>query len=154
MISNGRRIKEIRWDPVIFQSPCLCCGAINHGLLRQIMNKLGDYEEATYSCPVISHNTVEEMLDTELMSQKYTPDPRKLALCYHFCQQDIISAVQVIRARGAGKHMHEYQIRELEEDAIRLSGQERESWTFKKGILIEDREGVRIMDETLWKLSQ
>jgi len=60
------------------------------------------------------------MFNIELMSQKYLPDPHKLAHHYRYNLPEIIEAFQAIRREGAGKHMHSGQLIEFEEKTLTL----------------------------------
>jgi len=146
-VTIGGSTDTIRWDPSIFQLPCKCCGSNNHAVLRQVIGKLGDYEEAAYSCPIIAHSTVEAMLETELMSQKYIPDPYKLARHHHYCLHKLQQVMKRIRSRGAGRHMHEHQLEVLESEALKFSNEVRDSWIFKRESNMEGDEEDKCLPE-------
>ena len=98
--------QTMTWDRSLFSSPCICCGNEEHALLRLKLDRLGYYEDASFSCPVIHHEEVEDMLEESLMSRKYAPDPEKIATICLRDQTNPQIIFDEIRERGAALHMH------------------------------------------------
>ena len=103
---NMMENQTITWDRSLFSSPCICCGNEEHALLRHKLDRLGYYEDASFSCPVIHHEEVEDMLEESLMSRKYAPDPEKIATICLRDQTNPQIIFDEIRERGAALHMH------------------------------------------------
>ena len=123
---------KVGWDPSLFQLPCKCCGSPHHGLFHHKLDRLGAYEEAKISCPVVSFNNVYDLLCEMLMSRKYRPDPHRLATYLNHNPEEIPVAIEQIRKQGAGRHMFPEQLNKLETETTQICFNVRSTWTFKR----------------------
>ena len=108
------------WDKALFSSPCMCCGSERHAVLHHKLNRLGEYEDAEFSCPILQWNEVDGMIDESRMSQKYAPDPRKIATMCLRKETDVKKILEGIEKEGARRYMHTNQWDEIQREARRL----------------------------------
>ena len=128
---------KMGWDPALFQFPCKCCGSPSHGLFHHKLDRLGLYEEARVSCPILAYDDVYEILSKILMSRKYEPAPKKLAEQCGHDSESVTTAIDLIRRRGAGRHMTEEQLLRLEQSTIIICQEVSGSWTFKREQILD-----------------
>jgi len=121
-----------KWDPTLFQFPCQCCGSRSHSLLHHKLDRLGIYEEAKFSCPLIGHNDVYDMLEESLMSRKYEPDPSKIASYCFYDSERVRILIGEIKRNGAGRHMENDHLEYIEKEAIEECTLTRGNWRFKR----------------------
>jgi hypothetical protein len=117
------------WHKSMFSSPCKCCAAKDHGLLKLIQANDGK-KISTFDCPVTCCDDVTSLMD--VVYRKYMPCPERFA--YHFgCQEEAVrTALKSFDDQGAGRYMSGHEFTEFSSIAIRTCDEYRTGVTFKR----------------------
>ena len=131
------------WHKSMFSSPCKCCAAKDHGLLKLIHMNDGK-KISIFDCPVTCCDVVSSLMD--VVYRKYMPCPERFA--YHFgCQEDAVrTALKSFDDKGAGKYMNGYEFTEFSAKAIRTCDEYRTRVTFKRELNSEHHYHEDMMD--------
>ena len=122
------------WHMSMFSSPCKCCAAKDHGLLKLTHTNEGK-KISTFDCPVTRREDMRSLIDEDQMNRKYMPCPERFA--YHFgCQEEgVRTALKSFDDQGAGKHMSGHEFTEFSTKAIRTCEEYRTRVTFKREVV-------------------
>ena len=125
------------WHKSMFLSPCKCCAAKDHGLLK-ITHQIDGRKTSVFDCPVTNRVDVTGMIEESRMDQKYMPCPEKFA--YHFgCQEEAIRiALKSFDDQGAGRYLKGKEFSEFSTEAISTCEKYRMMNTFKRDIGSEE----------------
>jgi hypothetical protein len=122
----------------MFSSPCKCCGAMDHGLLKLVHEENG-MKTSNFSCPITHREDIVDMINEPRNDRKYMPCPTRFAF-YFGCQEEAIhTALKFFDDRGAGKYMSGQEFTEFKTKALNICVEYRNMNTFKREI-IEDPE--------------
>ena len=77
------------------------------------------------------------MLERTNMSEKYEPDPFKLAAQCFYDEYQVNETIKQIQLKGAGRNMYTEKLKYILEEAIEGCRRTRDSWTFKREIVTE-----------------
>jgi hypothetical protein len=119
------------WHKSMFSSPCKCCAAKDHGLLKLI--DMGNGKKiSTFDCPVTCRENVVDLINEEQVNRKYMPCPERFA--YHFgCQEEAVrTALRSFDDQGAGKYLDGREFVEFSTRAINTCTWYRSMNTFKR----------------------
>ena len=121
------------WHKSMFSSPCKCCAAKDHGLLKIIGTNDGR-KTSIFDCPVTCREDIVGLIDEDRMSKKYMPCPERFA--YHFgCQEEAVrTALKSFDNYGAGKYMNGHEFTEFSAKAISVCEWYRTMATFKRNM--------------------
>ena len=119
------------WHKSMFSSPCKCCAARDHGLLK-LINTSNGKKISIFDCPVTCRNDVVGLINEDRMNKKYMPCPERFA--YHFgCQEEAIrTALKSFDDQGAGKYLDGNEFRKFSTKAIDTCIWYRSMNTFKR----------------------
>ena len=128
----------------MFSTPCKCCAARDHGLLKTTHTEVGR-KIPIFDCPVTNRNNVTELIEETQSNKKYRPCPEKFA--YHFgCQEDSVRiALKPFDDYGAGKYLNGHEFTEFSTKAINTCKWYRSMNTFKREVTLH----YDYADETL-----
>jgi hypothetical protein len=120
----------------MFSSPCKCCGAKDHGLLK-IVHENDGRKTSGFACPITRQVQIVDMINEPRNEKKYMPCPESFA--YHFgCQEEaILRALKVFDDYGSGKYLSGPEFKEFKTKALNTCEEYRNRNTFKREI-IED----------------
>jgi hypothetical protein len=120
----------------MFSSPCKCCGAEDHGLLKLVHENDGR-KTSGFACPITRQVQIVDMINEPRNGKKYMPCPESFA--YHFgCQEEaILRALKVFDDYGSGKYLSGPEFKEFKTKALNTCEEYRNRNTFKREI-IED----------------
>jgi hypothetical protein len=118
----------------MFSSPCKCCAARDHGLLKLTHTSEGKKISA-FDCSVTRREDVRSLIDEGKMNRKYMPCPERFA--FHFgCQEEgVRTALKSFDDQGAGKYMNGHEFTEFSTKAIRTCEEYRTRVTFKREVV-------------------
>ena len=124
------------WHESMFSSPCKCCGAEDHGLLKLVHENDGR-KTSGFACPITRQVQIVDMINEPRNGKKYMPCPESFA--YHFgCQEEaILRALKVFDDYGSGKYLSGPEFKEFKTKALNTCEEYRNRNTFKREI-IED----------------
>jgi len=124
------------WHESMFSSPCKCCGAEDHGLLKLVHENDGK-KTSGFACPITRQAQIVDMINEPRNGKKYMPCPENFA--YHFgCQEKaILRALKAFDDYGSGKYLSGPEFKEFKTKALNTCEEYRNRNTFKREI-IED----------------
>ena len=133
---NGIGYQAMIWHESMFSSPCKCCGAEDHGLLKLVHENDGR-KTSGFACPITRQVQIVDMINEPRNGKKYMPCPESFA--YHFgCQEEaILRALKVFDDYGSGKYLSGPEFKEFKTKALNTCEEYRNRNTFKREI-IED----------------
>jgi len=122
------------WHESMFSSPCRCCGAIDHGLLKLVHENDGR-KTSGFACPITRQAHIVDMINEPRNDKKYMPCPESFA--YHFgCQEGaILKALKSFDEYGAGKYLSGPEFQEFKTRALNTCEWYRSMNTFKREII-------------------
>ena len=122
------------WHESMFSSPCKCCGAIDHGLLKLVHENDGR-KTSGFACPITRQAHIVDMINEHRTDKKYMPCPESFA--YHFgCQEGaILKALKSFDDYGAGKYLSGPEFQEFKTRALNTCEWYRSTNTFKREII-------------------
>jgi len=121
------------WHKSMFSSPCKCCGAGDHGLLK--LHENNGKKTSSFACPVTCRDNVIDMINEPRNDRKYMPCPERFA--YHFgCQEEGVHiALKSFDEQGSGKYLNGPDFIEFKTKAINTCVWYRSMNTFKRDII-------------------
>ena len=133
---NGVGYQAMIWHESMFSSPCKCCGAEDHGLLK-IVHENDGRKTSGFACPITRQVQIVDMINEPRNGKKYMPCPESFA--YHFgCQEEaILRALKAFDNYGSGKYLSGPEFKEFKTKALNTCEEYRNRNTFKREI-IED----------------
>jgi len=133
---NGVGYQAMIWHKSMFSSPCKCCGAEDHGLLK-IVHENDGRKTSGFACPITRQVQIVDMINETRNGKKYMPCPESFA--YHFgCQEEaIFRALKAFDDHGSGKYLSGPEFKEFKTKALNTCEEYRNRNTFKREI-IED----------------
>ena len=133
---NGIGYQAMIWHESMFSSPCKCCGAEDHGLLKLVHENDGR-KTSGFACPITRQVQIIDMINEPRNGKKYMPCPESFA--YHFgCQEEaILRALKAFDDYGSGKYLSGPEFKEFKTKALNTCEEYRNRNTFKREI-IED----------------
>ena len=133
---NGVGYQAMVWHKSMFSSPCKCCGAEDHGLLK-IVHENDGRKTSGFACPITRQVQIVDMINETRNGKKYMPCPESFA--YHFgCQEEaIFRALKAFDDHGSGKYLSGPEFKEFKTKALNTCEEYRNRNTFKREI-IED----------------
>ena len=133
---NGVGYQAMIWHKSMFSSPCKCCGAEDHGLLK-IVHENDGRKTSGFACPITRQVQIVDMINEPRNGEKYMPCPESFA--YHFgCQEEaILRALKAFDDYGSGKYLSGPEFKEFKTKALNTCEEYRNRNTFKREI-IED----------------
>jgi hypothetical protein len=118
----------------MFNNPCKCCGSSKHSLLKFIneSNTLLGFE-----CPVISHDSVYEMLKEESNERMYRPCPLRFAGLYGHQEEDCLVALKFLDNLGIGRYWTWPIYKEFREKVSEACVNYSRQYTYKRDLSLE-----------------
>ena len=118
----------------MFSSPCKCCGAKDHGLLKLVDEKNGK-KTSDFSCLITHRTDIVDLINEPRNDRKYLPCPERFAF-YFGCQEEAIhTALKSFDDQGAGKYMSGQEFTEFKTKALNICAEYRNMNTFKREII-------------------
>jgi len=118
----------------MFNNPCKCCGSSKHSLLKSIN------ESSTllgFECPVISHDSVYEMLKEESNERMYRPCPLRFAGLYGHQEEDCLVALKLLDSLGIGRYWTWPIYKEFHDKVSEACVNYSRQYTFKRDLSLE-----------------